>query len=316
MNESLTAIGIKALGTLAVIALAGIPASAQDPLVREGTTVKISDHVWEIPNDEYVILLPNIGIVVGTRATLVVDAGLGPRNGEAILREVRKISSNDTLYVVTTHFHADHASGITGLGPTARLVIPRVQQEELRAEGPENLKAFRERGPLIAELLRGVESYPAANMVFDRETTLDLGGVHARIFTRGPMHTRGDTLVYIEEDDVLFSGEVAKVRAFPPFTSQDSSVSAWLATLEELRTLNPSRIVPATGPIGGPEMIDDYHNYLTLLQARVGALKRQGKSVEDVTAAVVPEFNAKFPGRPAAERMIEFAARAVYSQFP
>jgi hypothetical protein len=72
------------------------------PLVRDGATVRLSDHVWVIP-DLNVGLVPNVGIVVGTRATLVVDTGLGPRNGEAIVREMRKLSTHSEIYVVTTH---------------------------------------------------------------------------------------------------------------------------------------------------------------------------------------------------------------------
>src|SRR4051812_46269379 len=58
------------------------------PLVRENATVKLAEHVWAIP-DFNVALVPNVGIVVGSKATLVVDTGLGPRNGEAIVREMK-----------------------------------------------------------------------------------------------------------------------------------------------------------------------------------------------------------------------------------
>ena len=69
------------------------------PLVRENATVKLSEHVWAIP-DFNVGLVPNVGIIVGSKATLVVDTGLGPRNGEAIVREMKKVSTNADVYVV------------------------------------------------------------------------------------------------------------------------------------------------------------------------------------------------------------------------
>lgn len=59
---------------------------AADPLVRENTTSKVAAHTYVIP-DNNVGLVPNVGIVVGTRATLVIDPGLGRRNGEAELRK-------------------------------------------------------------------------------------------------------------------------------------------------------------------------------------------------------------------------------------
>ena len=62
-------------------------ANLPPPMVKEGATVKLAAHSYVIP-DGNVVLVPNVGIVVGTRGTLVIDPGLGRRNGEAILREV------------------------------------------------------------------------------------------------------------------------------------------------------------------------------------------------------------------------------------
>src|SRR5229473_2117226 len=67
--------------------------SQPPPLVQENKTIKVSEHVYVIP-DGRVNLVPNIGIIVGTRATLIVDAGMGPRNGQAVVRELAKVSKN------------------------------------------------------------------------------------------------------------------------------------------------------------------------------------------------------------------------------
>src|SRR6188474_1456005 len=77
---------------LAVTALAAQQPAAT-PLVKENATLKISDHVYVIP-DGNVGGVPNVGIVVGSMATLVVDTGLGPRNGQTVLHEVAKVSKN------------------------------------------------------------------------------------------------------------------------------------------------------------------------------------------------------------------------------
>ena len=76
---------------------------APDPLVKENATVKVAAHTYVIP-DGNVPLVPNVGIVVGSRATLVVDPGLGRRNGETVLREVAKVSKNTELYIATHAF--------------------------------------------------------------------------------------------------------------------------------------------------------------------------------------------------------------------
>src|SRR5262247_3024159 len=92
-------------------ALAQAPAQQWHvPLQKEGATVKLSEHVYLIP-DFKVGMVPNVGIVVGTRGALVIDPGMGWRNGEVVLREVRKVSPGGELYIATTHFHPEHTTG-------------------------------------------------------------------------------------------------------------------------------------------------------------------------------------------------------------
>src|SRR5262249_52310133 len=92
------------------------PSPPSAPLIRENATVKLTDHVWAIP-DFNVGMVPNVGIIVGSTATLVVDTGLGPRNGEAVLRETALVSKNAKLYLMATHFHPEHAAGSSAFPP-------------------------------------------------------------------------------------------------------------------------------------------------------------------------------------------------------
>jgi hypothetical protein len=80
------------------------------PLVREGDTQKISDHVYVIP-DHSVPLVPNVGIIVGQRGKLVIDTGLGPRNGKTVYNEAQKINDSGRLWLATTHTHPEHDLG-------------------------------------------------------------------------------------------------------------------------------------------------------------------------------------------------------------
>src|SRR5687767_2704235 len=147
------------------------PAPAQGPLIREHATVTLTDHVWAIP-DFNVGLVPNVGIIVGSKATLVVDTGLGPRNGEAIVREMKKVSSNADVFVVTTHYHPEHSLGAAGF-KGARLLMTRMQQQDMAELGKQIQDTFAGRSAVTAELLNGV-LYPAPDILFDREYRLDL----------------------------------------------------------------------------------------------------------------------------------------------
>jgi glyoxylase-like metal-dependent hydrolase (beta-lactamase superfamily II) len=284
---------------------------AVPPLIREGATVKLSDHVWAIP-DFNVGLVPNVGIVAGTRATLIVDTGLGPRNGEAIVREMKKVSATPEVYVVTTHYHPEHSLGAAAF-KGAKLVMTRIQQQEMAEVGKQIQDTFAKRSPLHAELLNGVP-YPTPDIPFDREHRLDLGGVHARIMWRGPapMHTRGDTMVFVEQDRVLFTGDVVMSQRFLA-AQNNSSITTWLETLDELTSLKPLQVVPSHGKIGDASLIARDRAFLAAVQTRVGELKRAGKSIDDAVAAVVAEIGPSYPewGNPSGAAA---AARAAYAE--
>src|SRR5579864_2369635 len=136
---------------LLTFSLLGAIAAAQNmPLVEE-TSTRVSDHVYAI------VGFPNIGIVIGSRATLVVDTGLGPRNGATILRVVRKLSPNQKLFLTTTHFHPEHAAGEAGFPADTVLIRPAVQQQEVEKSAAGMITRFSTMSPQNRELLSGVQ---------------------------------------------------------------------------------------------------------------------------------------------------------------
>ena len=262
------------------------------PLVQENKTVRVSEHVYVIP-DGRVNLVPNIGIIVGTRATLVVDAGMGPRNGQVVVRELGKVSKNAQLYFTTTHFHPEHVTGGQALPANTIVIRPKVQQEEVDHKQPEFISNFSRRTPEIKALLQDVKPR-APDIVFDREVKLDLGGVTARLFWLGPAHTRGDSFIFVEEDGVLFTGDVVINRFFPIFPDADASGKNWLAILNQLEALQPKKIVPGHGEVGEAALVSKENTFLKELQSRVVELKAQGKSSEEATQLLSVEFRAKY----------------------
>jgi glyoxylase-like metal-dependent hydrolase (beta-lactamase superfamily II) len=258
------------------------------PLVQANKTMKVSDHVYAIP-DGRVNLVPNIGIIVGTRATLVVDAGMGPRNGQTVLRELAKVSKNAGL-----HFHPEHVTGVQAFPPNTRVIRSEVQEEELKQKQPEFIRNFSKRTPEIKALLQDVKPRPP-DILFDRELTLDLGGVTARLFLVGPGHTRGDTAIYVEEDKVLFTGDVVVNRFFPIFPDQDASGKNWLAILSRFEALQPRAVVPGHGEVGDAGLITAQESYLKALRSRTAELKAQGKSSKDAAQLLTAEFKMKYP---------------------
>jgi len=265
-------------------------AAPQGPIIRPGTTVKISDHVWVIP-DPNVNMVPNVGIVVGTNATLVVDTGMGPKNAETVLAEVAKINPRPPAYLVTTHFHPEHTGGATAF-TAAQYVIPRIQQQDLDELEPQFIQTFSNMSPVNADLLRNVV-IRKGDVIFDKEHTIDLGGVTVKLVAVGPTHTRGDTVAFVEQDRVLFSGDVVMGKNFLSYSNQ-SNVAAWLKAFDTLDALKPLKVVPSHRDMGDASLIASDRAVFTGVQARVKEVKAQGKTPAEMVATLRPEFQQKY----------------------
>ncbi len=281
---------------------------AAPPLVRENATEKISDHVYVIP-DNNVGMVPNVGIVVGSRATLVVDTGLGARNGQTVIKEVSKVSKNAELYLVTTHFHPEHDLGAQGFPAHTRMVRSEDQVKEIAEQGLETAKRFSGFSALNAELLQGAE-FRKADITFEKEHRLDLGGVTVRLLAMGYNHTRGDTATFVEPDAVLFSGDVS-MQALPA-AGGASSLATWIASQDRFIALQPRRVVPSHGALGDGAMLARNKDFLATVRTRAAALKKQGTGVEEAVKAIQAELEPKF----GASARMAGTIRTAYAEAP
>jgi glyoxylase-like metal-dependent hydrolase (beta-lactamase superfamily II) len=266
----------------------GAQAQYAQPLVSEDTLVRVSEHVYALAG------FPNIGIVVGNRATLVIDTGLGARNGATVVRVAQKLAKGPNLYLTTTHFHSEHTTGEQAFPANTVLIRPVVQQEEMNSSVAAHIERFRNMSAQNKELLQEVK-FRTPDILFDREVKLDLGGVTARLFWLGMAHTRGDELVFIEEDSVLLPGDLVQSKLFPMMPDENASMKGWLAVLDQLGPLNARLVVPDHGALGDGTLIGKERAILKELQQRALDLKRQGTSSEDAGRLLLAEFQMKYP---------------------
>jgi glyoxylase-like metal-dependent hydrolase (beta-lactamase superfamily II) len=277
-------------------------ASAQGQTGVGESTTKISDHVWAIMG------FPNIGIVVGERATLVVDTGLGPRNGALVAQLVGKLSNNPRLYLTTTHFHPEHAAGEPGFPPGTILIRNSVQQQEMQQHGEEMLDFFRGRSAQNKELLANVRLRDP-DIVYDKEAKLDLGGVTARLMWLGEAHTKGDELIFVEPDRTLISGDVVQNKTIPGIFRDGGTPASWLAVLDQVRPLNVAHVLPDHSAPGPGSLVDAERTFIADVHARALELKRQGVSAEAAGKQIAAEFKTKYPDWPNMDRIGDFVQR-------
>lgn len=289
---------------LAALAVANLSGQTQ-PVLGEDT-VKISEHVRAIMG------WPNIAIIVGNRATLVVDTGLGPRNGATIARVAARLApENRKLFLTTTHFHPEHAGGQAGF-PTGTILIRNAfQQREMELHGKEMVDLFAGRSAQFKELLANA-TLRAPDVTFEHEAQLDLGGVAALLLWFGGAHTKGDELTFVEPDRTLISGDVVQDKIVPNIFRDGGTPSSWLAVLDKVAALNALHVLPDHSAPGDGSMVAREKEFISNLRNTALELKKAGVAVDEAGKRLETGFKAKYPTWP--NMNVSGFVRSVYAE--
>ncbi|SPL95919.1 Fumarylacetoacetase [[Actinomadura] parvosata subsp. kistnae] len=283
------------------------------PVVR-GEPVELSDGVYVIP-DGRVELVPNVGIVVGEHSALVIDTGMGPRNGAYVLEQARRLAGDRHLYLTVTHFHPEHGFGAQAFKGVATIVYNAAQRAELHRKGASYVEMFRGLSAAAAAELEGVELVDP-DLVYEGAAELDLGGRTAALRAVGPAHTGSDQVIVID-DRVLFGGDLIETRIFPiapyfPPYDVDVNGPGWIGVLDDLIARGPEIVVPGHGEVADVSLIRDVRDYLDHVYGEVTRLRAAGVSADEAAARIDEEARARWATWERPE-WIGFAARAFYA---
>lgn len=263
------------------------------PDVQTSAPLAIAKNVWVFA-DHHVNFVPNVGIIEGKDAVLVVDAGLGPRNGAKVLAAAQAIAKGRKLILTSTHFHPEHAFGAQAFTGAARYIVNAAQADELAEKESAYIKLFRTFGPDVAQALEGTEQIAPDERYGGVRKVIDLGGRSVELRPT-PAHTRGDQVIYLHHDGVVFCGDLVEEGFFPILPDSDSNGRHWIEVLESIEALKPRVVVPGHGLVGGVERVVVYRQYLQTVQKQVEELVSQGLSQEEITARLAPKLRAAHP---------------------
>ncbi|VVJ20274.1 Fumarylacetoacetase (EC [Amycolatopsis camponoti] len=274
-----------------------------DPAVQVAGAREIAPDLLVIPNHG-VDLVPNIGVIGGTEAVLVVDTGLGTANASEVLAFATSVAAGRRLFLTTTHFHPEHAYGAQVFAGAATYLVNRGQADDLTTKGAGYLRMFRGLDPAIAARLEDVR-IPVPDEVYDGSHELDLGGRTVRLRPTGRGHTLGDQVVEVPDAGVLFTGDLAETGQFailPWFPPHDTDVTGagWLSVLDRLVSDGPRVVVPGHGEVGGVAVLTDVRDYLSELRDETWRRRDSGLGVETIAAevrAVLVERHPEWAGQ-------------------
>jgi glyoxylase-like metal-dependent hydrolase (beta-lactamase superfamily II) len=267
-------------------------ASQADLEEKQVSFDQLSDHAYAYTAEGD----PNTGIVVGDDSVMVIDAQATPVMAQDVIRCIREVTDKPIKYVVLSHYHAVRVLGASGYRPE-HIVASRDTYDLIVERGEADMKSEIERFP---RLFRAVESVPGLtwpSIVFKGEMTLWMGRLEVRILQLGRGHTKGDTVVWLPKDKILFSGDLVEYGA-TPYTG-DAYLSDWPATLDAVAALKPDKLVPGRGaslqtPEQVKEGLDGTRAFITEMFAAVRQGAQQGKDLKTVYRETYARLQPKF----------------------
>lgn len=183
------------------------------------TFIKLTDGVFYLPYDEETDR-PNLVYIEGKKYSMIVDAGNSPAHHKLFLDGIREIGGKKPSICAITHWHWDHTFGMCACD--AMTIAQYATQKKLiemekwswdHTSMRARLKSHEEilfchhhmlmeyKNPETIRVVR-------ADITFDREMTIDLGGRVAKLIHIGGPHSDDSTVVYLPNERMLFAGDV------------------------------------------------------------------------------------------------------------
>jgi glyoxylase-like metal-dependent hydrolase (beta-lactamase superfamily II) len=219
-------------------------ASVADLEEKKTTFAQLSAHCWAYTAEGD----PNTGVIITDDSVLICDALATPVMAAKLIAEIRKVSQAPIKYVVLSHYHAVRVLGASGYKPEGlqQIIASQGTYELIVERGAQDMMSEYERFPRLFENFESIPGLTWPTLVFSDEMTLWMGKLEVKVMHLGPGHTKGDTVVWVPSEKVLFSGDLVECDA--ACYTGDAQLQEWPATLAAIRRLGAEKIVPGRGP--------------------------------------------------------------------
>ncbi len=221
------------------------------------------------------------GLVVTDDGAVLMDPGGSHKGAGALHDAIRTVTDQPVIYVVNTGGQDHrwlgngywHAQGAT-------VIASEAADADHHARVSQQLSALAQ---FLGDGLDGTDP-SHADVTFETDYMLDLGGLSFKIMHRGPAHTPGDSFVWLEQRDVMFTGDIVYVDRLLG-TGPARNVKSWILVFQAMAAFNPTHIVPGHGHATDLATARrDTYDYLVNLRSQIGALIEEGRDIMDAPA--------------------------------
>ncbi|HIP81060.1 MAG TPA: MBL fold metallo-hydrolase [Leucothrix mucor] len=189
--------------------------------------------------------ISNAGFVVTSKGVVVFDALGSPSLAWKLVQKIREITHQPIVKVVVSHYHADHIYGIQvfkQLG--AEIIAPDGVYDYIDSDGA--TERLEERRFSLEPWVNDKTVVVTPDKILDKSESFTVGDTRFLVNIIGSAHSAGDLTLYVENDRVLFSGDLIFEGRVPFLGSNNTK--HWLETLQKMETNQLHALVPGHGP--------------------------------------------------------------------
>ena len=221
----------------------------------------------------------NIAVLTGPDGKLLVDAEIVTARPH-VSAALASINGDPVKQLINTHWHFDHTGGNEWLHEAGASILA---QENTRKHLSE-----------VTRVEGWHHTFPAApagaipSVVFKDDYTLHANGTNLILKHYLPAHTDSDISVHFEEADVIHAGDTFWNGEYPFIDySTGGSIDGMIRATEVnlAKVTDKMIVIPGHGAVGDKSQLAFYRDLLADTREKVAALKKQGKSLDEIVAA-------------------------------
>lgn len=268
MNAMILRLTVFLAGLCALHAWAAPTYPPVDVKVR---AVKLAAHSYYVPGQAGAAstrnegFMSNAGFVVTPAGVVVFDTLGSPSLAQAMVKRIRAITKQPIRIVIVSHYHADHYYGMQVFQELGAEVWAHENGRYVGGTEDQKLR-YEQRKTILGKWINDkTQRFPDPDKWLSGDTDFELGGIHFSLRYVGPAHSPEDMVMFVQEDGVLYAGDLV-FKGRVPFVG-DADSRLWLNAMDKLIAFQPRVLVPGHGgasdtPIQDLTLTRDYLRYV------------------------------------------------------
>jgi cyclase len=252
----------------------------------------------------------NVTIIETQEGVVLIDTGQTPKDSHIVMAALKKVTSQPVRFIIHTEPHQDHTVGNFVFSPPGIVIAHAGATASMKnADNPASIEKRMAVSPEMREAYKGYRSV-TPHIEYRDKLTLNVGERTLELYYLKNVHSEADSAIWLPKERIVFTAASVTVKRFGnhrPFVSIPDTLSA----IKMMKALNPEVVIPGHGTPGTVKILDDMEQYYSLLLERVGAMAKQGKSLDEIKKELRMPETADWEGQDRFPNNIEAAYRAV-----